>query len=141
MPVGANIPLVIQLGRWRRQITITTTACVDTALTADQTRLPRTKAEGDIPHMALVSGDVDALECVLRKIGIDDSEFTNPSGTGRIHLFQGNGAKISGSTPAATTPGGVGDDARQLRHSAAALLRRPAAEVTQQPVDSEQDRT
>jgi len=103
VPVGTNIPLVIQLGRWRRQISITTSACADTALTADQTRLPRTKAEGDIPHMALVSGDVDALECVLRKVGVDDSEFTDPSSSGRIHIYNGNGARISKNTPAATT--------------------------------------
>jgi hypothetical protein len=102
VPVGTNIPLVIQLGRWRRQITITTTACADTALTADQTRLPRNKSEGDIPHMALVSGDVDALECVLRKIGIADTEFTDPSGTGRVNFYHGNGAVISGNTPDAT---------------------------------------
>src|SRR5262249_4003150 len=75
VPAGTNIPLVIQLARWRRQITINPTACTDTVLTADQTRLPRNKMEGDIPHMALVSGDVDALECVLRKMGIDDAEF------------------------------------------------------------------
>ena len=103
VPVGASIPLVIQLGRWRRQITITTTACGNTALTADQTRLPRNKSEGDIPHMALVSGDVDALECVLRKIGIDDAEFTDPSSAGRIHLYNDNGARITKNTPAATT--------------------------------------
>jgi hypothetical protein len=103
VPVGTNIPLVIQLGRWRRQITVNTTACMDTALTPEQTRLPRNKSEGDIPHMALVSGNVDGLECVLRKIGIDDSEFTDPSGAGRIHIYNGNGAKISKNTPAATT--------------------------------------
>ncbi len=57
MPVGTNIPLVIQIGRWRRQVTIpTVTACASTAVAASLTRLPKSKAEGDIPKMAFVHG-------------------------------------------------------------------------------------
>ncbi|MGC4092542.1 MAG: hypothetical protein QM756_32620 [Polyangiaceae bacterium] len=41
--------------------------------------------------MAMVTGDVDALECVLRKVGVADSEFTLPTGTGRIHMYRSNG--------------------------------------------------
>ena len=90
VPVGANIPLVIQLGRWRRQATIPSVAsCANTSVGAALTRLPRNKAEGDIPLMAFSTGSVDALECVMRKIGIDDAEFTAPSGTGRVHLYMG----------------------------------------------------
>ena len=104
VPVGNNIPLVIQIGRWRRQITIPNVpACVTTALTAQQTRLPKNKAEGDIPLTAISTGDVDALECVIRKLGVDDAEFTNPNGTGRIRFYQDNGARINNQTPAAST--------------------------------------
>lgn len=108
MPVGDGIPLVIQLGRWRRQVRIPkVTACTDTALSSSLSHLPRTRGEGDIPLTAIATGDVDALECVLRKVGIADSEFTNPpgngkgSGVGRIHIFQQNGAIIDDDTPAA----------------------------------------
>ncbi len=90
VPVGANIPLVVQLGRWRRQVKIpTVTKCVDTALPASLTRLPKNKTEGDIPLIAFSTGAVDALECVFRKIGVDDSEFTSSTSSGRIHLYQG----------------------------------------------------
>jgi hypothetical protein len=103
MPVGASIPLVIQIGRWRRQVTIANVAsCTNTALTAAQTRLPKNKGEGDIPLMAFATGYVDALECVMRKIGIDDAEFTKSSGTGRIHIYTGSGH--AGATAGTNTP-------------------------------------
>jgi hypothetical protein len=103
VPVGTNIPLVIQLGRWRRQVTISNVPkCTDTALPAELTRMPRNKSEGDIPHFAFSTGDADALECVLRKIGVDDSEFTLPSGDGRVHLYNENGA-VMPNIPAAST--------------------------------------
>jgi hypothetical protein len=90
VPVVPNLPVVVQLGRWRRQITVSTvTACADTPLTTDQTRLPRNHMEGDIPLMALKTGDSDSPECVLRKMGVEDGEFTNPGGGGRIELYLG----------------------------------------------------
>jgi hypothetical protein len=106
MPVGPNIPLVIQNGRWRRQFTIPNVpACVDTPLPTSgpgQIRMPRTKAEGDIPLMGFVTGFADTLECVLRKIGIDDSEFSDPSGNGRVRFYHGvtgGGVNYSAATP------------------------------------------
>lgn len=105
VPVGTNIPLVIQSGRWRRQVTVpTTTACTDTAFS---TRFARNQAEGDIPQFAIATGSADQVECVLRKVGIADTEFTNPMDSGRIHLYGdvGNrgGAIIDSNTPLQST--------------------------------------
>jgi hypothetical protein len=98
VPTGTDIPLVIQIGRWRRQITIPEVPeCVDTPLAKDLTRLPRSKAEGDIPRIAVATSTFDAEECILRKIGIDDAEFTDPAKDGRVHIYHGSGTTLPGA--------------------------------------------
>ena len=110
-PSGQNIPLVITSGKWRRQITIpNVSSCADTMLAAADTRLPKNKSEGDIPKIAITTGSADSLECLIRKMGVADSEITTPAGTGRINLYAGNGvdqfasgfAGGSGMLPSAT---------------------------------------
>ncbi len=103
-PVGTNIPLVIVAGKWRRQMVVpATVACGNTTFTA---RFPKNQTEGDIPKFAVSTGNADQVECVLRKVGIDDAEFTNPGSTGRVQLFtsaNGPGAAIDAATPGAST--------------------------------------
>ena len=91
VPTGPAIPLVVQVGKWRRQVTVNVAnKCADNLIPgSDLTRLPRDHMEGDIPHIAVTTGGSDALECLLRRIGIADSEFTNESGSGRVHLYVG----------------------------------------------------
>jgi len=93
-PIGQNIPLVMQLGKWRRHITIpNVAACVDNPQTdKTQMRLPRKQHEDspddNIPLMALTTG-CDGAECFfLSRIGIDQSEFTGSNGTGRVRVYK-----------------------------------------------------
>ena len=90
VPVGANIPLVVQLGKWRREVTIpNVTACSDNPLAKDLVRLPKNQSEGHMPLIAMQTG-CDQTECtVLQRMGIADTEFTGPTGNGRIHMYRG----------------------------------------------------
>jgi hypothetical protein len=102
-PDGATIPLVIQIGKWRKQTSITNVAaCQDNPVAAKLT-LPSKQSEGDIPSIAISTGGADSLECLLHRIGIDDSEYgPGSSGSGRIHIFQGSADAANGSHGAAT---------------------------------------
>jgi hypothetical protein len=104
VPSGNNVPLVIQIGKWRRQMSVpTVTACSNTAVEQGTLTLPKNQSEGDIPSIAIATGGGDTLECLFRRIGIDASEYgPGASGTGRIHIFVGdNGASTSVPAPAA----------------------------------------
>jgi len=113
VPAATNVPLVIRVGKWRRQIVVeNVAACQDTALPAVSTALPRNKAEGDLPQIAITTGDADALDCLVRKLGIDDTEITTDAQGGSVQLYNGNGAKEFAAGFAGGT--GVLDDAQAL---------------------------
>ena len=98
VPVGNNIPIVIQVGHFRRKVIVpTVTACTNNALPAALSRLARNTTEGDLPYIAIASGGCDPLECLLQRIGIDSAEFTQPGGTGRVSFYQGNGGMPLGA--------------------------------------------
>jgi hypothetical protein len=97
VPVGDNIPLVLKSGKWQRKIMLPhVDQCVDTPLAATETSLPKTMAEGNIPKIAITTGNADALECLIRKLGLQ-GEMTPSTGAGRIHLYVGNGASKDAS--------------------------------------------
>jgi hypothetical protein len=107
VPQNATYTLVIQAGKWRRQFSETVAA---TPLTGLALHMPANHSQGDIPMIAIATGSVDALECVLLDMGISPTEFTDDSGSvnpnGRIHLYKGTsspGAEIGSSTPSQTS--------------------------------------
>jgi len=89
VPFGDNIPVVVQIGKWRRTTVLANVgSCQETMM---DLRLPKNRAEGDIPKIAITTGAADPLPCLLRKIGIDDSEIGIAGSDARIHLYQGGG--------------------------------------------------
>jgi len=121
VPVGASIPLVIQIGRWRRMTTINTSALTCghsqnissacptggaysyAAAASCPTRLPRRQGDLDlsgtadgsnIPHIAIGTGGLDAIECMLYRMGVSSAEYTDENGTGRVHMFDNGGADL-----------------------------------------------
>ncbi len=104
-PDGQNIPLVIQVGKWRRQFTIPSVGmCQDTAVPDGMLTLPKNGSEGDMPNVAISTGSADTLECLLIRVGVDPAEYVaGPSGAGHIHIF-GPGPGDSGA-PNTNPPG------------------------------------
>jgi hypothetical protein len=100
VPVGSNIPLVYQIGKWRRQVTIpSVSSCQNNQLTdVNQQRMPRNRGEGDIPRMAISTGSADPFECLLYKMGIDTAEITRPGEGGRIDFYTQNGMVLDGGS-------------------------------------------
>jgi hypothetical protein len=99
VPAAQSVPLVVQVGKWRKQLVVPTiAACTDTAVPSASTTLPSKHTDGDMPQIAITTGDADALDCLVRKLGIDDTEITTDAQTGRVHLYNGNGAKQFATT-------------------------------------------
>jgi hypothetical protein len=119
VPVGTNVPVVIQIGKWRRELRLPEVkACQDNVFDGTETfRLPRDQSEGHLPKIAMTRGGADSLECLMKRIGVADSEFTNPDGAGRVNIFHETGDSdkySSGATfPPATSLWGTVDTLRK----------------------------
>jgi hypothetical protein len=106
-PDGSNIPLVIQVGKWRRQFVIPSVGvCADTALPDKTLTLPKNGNEGDLPDIAVSTGAADTVECLLYRVGLDKAEYVpGPSTSGHVHIF------ASSATAPNTNPPGPAPEA------------------------------
>jgi hypothetical protein len=104
VPPGTNVPIVVQAGKWRKEFMIpTVTKCIDNPQPDKTLRLPKNavNGDGDLPDIAISTGDFDSLECLLRRIGVDAVEWIGGAGpSGHIHIFLGNGANTATPGPA-----------------------------------------
>jgi len=109
VPATTHVPLVVQIGKWRREVFLTEVkACTSNVVPGSSlTRLPAKRSEGDIPQMALVTGGADNLGCFLTGIGLDPSEYTAPQGGGRLDIYTGLGR--GGAAPGLSSGGMAGD--------------------------------
>lgn len=103
VPNTPTVDVVVQLGKWRtKPQALAIDPCHPNPIPDGVLHLPRSKAEGDLPKIALSTGHSDALECLLLKIGIDRSEFTTDQGQGSVNMFVGcEGDQVDKHTGAA----------------------------------------
>ncbi len=109
VPATTGVPVVVQIGKWRREITLSQniTKCQTYAVPDGVLRLPRSKSEGDIPQMAVLTGGADDLGCFLRAMGLAATEYGAPGSGGRLDVYQGVGGPglSTGGTAGACTSG------------------------------------
>jgi hypothetical protein len=91
---GGKIPLVVQIGKWRKVFHVTTTMCADAPQPDMSLSLPGTLQGGDpndnMPDIAVSTGNADTLECLMRRIGLPESEYVaGPATGGHVHIFSG----------------------------------------------------
>ncbi len=92
-PVGTNVQLVLQVGKWRHVVDIEVTACQDNPQAGKSLALNATVASGSddsMPDIAVSTGGADTLECLMKRIGLPDSEYVaGTATTGHVHLYLG----------------------------------------------------
>lgn len=107
-PSGQNIPVVVQVGKWRTHATVSTvTSCgqADAGAINMPSSVPASDPIVSIPQIAVSMGAADSLQCLLYRVGIDISEFTSgASASGHIHVFTGGalGGILPGTPPSSS---------------------------------------
>jgi hypothetical protein len=115
VPNGKQVPVTVQVGKWRRTTYVDiNNACATNKVTDGVLHLPGKRADGDMPQMAVLTGGCDDLGCFLTGMGIDPTEFAAPMATlsstaphtaGRLDVYEGTG--LGGLGGAATLSNGT----------------------------------
>jgi hypothetical protein len=103
VPVGPGVPLVVQIGKWRRVFHVDVAACMDNPSVDKSLTLPGsvTQPDDSMPDIAVSTGASDSLECLMTRIGLPATEYVaGASAGGHVHIF-------SGGSPAARAARGA----------------------------------
>jgi len=102
---GGQVELAVQKGRFRRYYTLTLNECVTNDLTMTpataKLTLPKNRSEGNLPKIAVGTGDWDAMECVIgpNGFGLEASAFDRFDNlTRNFPLVGGGSVTASGGT-------------------------------------------
>ena len=112
-PAGANVPLVIQIGKWRKQVTISTvTACADNPQPDKSLSLPANGPKGT--SRASRCRPAVPIRSSASSCAWGSTRASTPAERGErdIHVFEGSG--VAGLTapsmsPAASSPASLWD--------------------------------
>jgi hypothetical protein len=116
VPSGTNIPVVVQIGKWRKEIIMPSVLpCQDNPVVsgdagpAGRINLPRSGSDGlyaSLPNIAVSTGYADTLECLLTRVGVDESEFSGDPNTpsAHVHVFQGGVGSVLGPGNSTANP-------------------------------------
>jgi hypothetical protein len=122
-PAGPSVPIVVQAGKWRAVYSAAINRCTDNSA-SQMLKLPSDASatmSASLPDIAVSTGGLDSLECLLTRIGVDPAEYTSGAGGGgHIHIFQG-GVGVGG-VAGPQSPGGSPQSSQALWNSVASLL-------------------
>ncbi|MGD0523586.1 MAG: hypothetical protein ABSE49_00510 [Polyangiaceae bacterium] len=115
VPDGDMIPLVVQIGKWRKEITVPTIKqCQPNS--AGNISLPKNLTDGmyaSLPNIAVSTGGLDTLECLLTRVGVDEAFFTGQTAGPGVHIFQGFGGNAAAGSE--TSPAHLWDSLGDLK--------------------------
>lgn len=141
---GSTIPIVVQVGKWRYQTRVTVECGVENKVPDGRLRLPdgrtgstdpNVQFPGDLPDIAISTGGCDSLECLLRRVGVQASEYVSGAGSpgdGHIHIYAGSpsGSAPNTSPPAPQSSTSLWANAQQLMAYDVVLLSCEGNETT-----------
>jgi hypothetical protein len=119
VPSGKNVPVVVQIGKWRKEIVVPDVQpCQDNP--AGNITMPKNAGDGmyvSMPNIAVSTGFADTLECLLTRIGIDEKEFSGDPNTptAHVHIFQGSGGNTTANPAAPSSPASLWDSTADLK--------------------------
>lgn len=82
VPYGATVEFVVRIGRFRKVTTLPVNACEDGMPPKAATTLPGKSADGEIPKIAVSTGNVDHLDDILDALGITEYDCYEGKATG-----------------------------------------------------------